>query len=193
MTARKADNEVMSQFIERWSPRAFDARSITQQQLLSLFEAARWAPSAFNMQPWKFAYALRDDAHWESFLGTLIPFNQMWASNCSALIYIVSDTMMDMGKGPQPSHSHSFDAGAAWMSLALQAKNMGLITHGMTGVDFDAAQKLLGLSDAYRIEAAVAVGYAGDKASLPEGLQEKERPNERRPVAQSISNGPFNL
>ncbi|MCB2015464.1 MAG: nitroreductase family protein [Sphingobium sp.] len=193
MPERIAEYPIMPQFTDRWSPRAFAPKPMEKEQLLSLFEAARWAPSASNIQPWRFAYALNGDAHWQDFFATLIPFNQSWASNASALVFITSDTLMGRGDDLKPSHSHSFDTGAAWMALALQASSMGLIVHGMLGVDMDAARALLKLSDRYRIEAAVAIGYQGEKSSLPDGLQERESPSDRRPVSESIFHGPANI
>lgn len=191
MTGRRADHPIMPQFLDRWSPRAYDPKPIDDATLMSVFEAARWAPSSFNYQPWRFVYAKRGDAQWDAFLGALIPFNQSWACNASALVYIVSDTIMEAYGERGPSHSHSFDVGAAWMALALQAKSMGLITHGMTGVDFDTAAKVINLPDEFRIEAAVAIGYHGDVAGLPEGLAEQESPNDRRPLAETVFSGAF--
>lgn len=170
-------------FVDRWSPRAFDPRPMDQTVLDTLLEAARWAPSAYNYQPWRFLYAHRDDAHWQDFMSALIPFNQSWAANASVLLYVVSDTLMEMKPGEaNPNHCHSFDAGAAWMSLALQAARSGLYAHGMSGVDFDAARKVLDLPDRFRPEAAVAIGYRGDPAGLAEHLREREAPSARKPL-----------
>lgn len=189
MSERTADHPVLPLFLERWSPRAFDPRPIDDDSLMSLFEAARWAPSAFNVQPWRFAYAKRDDAGWSDFLGALIPFNRSWAQNASALIYILSDTKTDRNGERVPSHSHSFDAGAAWMALALQATSMGLIVHAMSGVDFDAARRVVNAPEDFRVEAAVAIGYRGDKASLPESLQQREIESGRRPLSETVFRG----
>jgi nitroreductase len=193
MTNRHADYPINAVFTERWSPRAFDARPISQETLLSLLEAARWAPSAFNYQPWRIIYAHRDDAHWETLLGGLIPFNQMWAKNASVLMYILSDTLIHTGNPAETnaSHSHSFDTGAAWAHLALQAAHMGLHAHGMTGVDFDAARTALNVPDRFRMEAAVAVGHIADPSTLPEGLRAKEVPSGRNPVAEFAFAGTF--
>lgn len=189
MTERKPDHPVHSMFVERWSPRAFDTRPIDEETLFTVLEAARWAPSSMNYQPWRFAYALNGDTHWDAYLGALIPFNQGWTSNASALIYIVSDTIMGMYGESRPSHSHSFDSGAAWMAMALQAHTMGLITHGMTGVDFDAAGKAIGISEGFRVEAAIALGYQGDASMLPESMQEREVPSPRRSLGESAFHG----
>ena len=128
MPERKADRPVDPLFLERWSPRAFDGSEMPEEDLLTLFEAARWAPSAFNSQPWRFLYARRGDADWERFLGLLIPWNQSWAHSASALVYILSDTLPFTDKAGEPatSHTHSYDSGAAWACLALQASRHGL-------------------------------------------------------------------
>lgn len=180
-------------FIERWSPRAFDASAIPQGDLDSILEAARWAPSAFNYQPWRFLYAHRDGADWQAFLNLLLPFNQGWAHNAAVLIFILSDRLMDHGNGSEakPSHSHSFDAGAAWALLALQATRLGYHAHGMTGVDLDAARTALNVPDRFRIEAAVAIGRRGDAAILPEALQAREQPSDRKPMADFAYEGRF--
>src|SRR4051812_43471966 len=141
MTERTPHHPVDPLFLERWSPRAFDGSDIPDADLMTMFEAARWAPSAFNSQPWRFLYAKRGDENWERFLGLLIPWNQGWAQSASVLIYFLSDCLMETKPGvSSPSHSHSFDAGAAWASLALQATRLGYHAHGMSGVDFDRAR-----------------------------------------------------
>jgi len=171
-------------FLERWSPRAFDGTSITEDQLLTLFDAARWAPSAFNYQPWRFVYTQRDSAVWGEFLDLLLPFNQTWVKDAAALIFILSDTQIVAPGSTEakPAGSNSFDAGAAWALLALQARRLGLHTHAMAGFDQARARSYFALADRYRIEAAIAVGHLGDPAQLPEPLQAREFPSDRLPV-----------
>ena len=171
-------------FLERWSPRAYDGSAISQDDLETIFDAARWAPSAFNYQPWRFLYAHRDSADWDRFLGLLAPFNQSWVKNAGAIVFILSDTLMAAPGSDdyKPSHSHSFDAGAAWALLALQATRLGYHAHGMTGVDFDKARAELSVPERYRIEAATAIGRQGDKSALPEALREREEPSGRHPI-----------
>jgi nitroreductase len=125
MTTRTTDTGLDPIFLARWSPRAFDGSTIPDADLRTIFDAARWAPSAFNYQPWRFLYAQNGDAHWDEFLSILIPFNQSWASNASALIFVLSDTQMVSSDGASDLHSHSFDAGAAWAQLGLQALKLG--------------------------------------------------------------------
>lgn len=191
--SRSASPAIEPLFLDRWSPRAFDGSTLSQADLDLLFEAARWAPSAFNYQPWRFLFAHRDTPLWDEFLGFLLPFNQSWVRNASVLVFILSDQSMDKGDGsePRPNHSHSFDAGAAWATLALQATRMGLHSHGMTGVDFDAARETLGVPDRFRVEAAVAIGRQADKGILPEALQAREAPSDRKPLDQFRFEGRF--
>jgi nitroreductase len=164
-----------------------------EEDLMTLFEAARWAPSAFNSQPWRFLYARRGDRAWERFLDLLIPWNRGWAKSASALIYILSDSLPFIAKDGEPatSHTHSYDSGAAWACLALQASLMGYQAHGMSGVDFERAQAELGVPERYRIEAAAAVGRIGDPATLPEKLRAREFPSGRKPVEEFAFRGSF--
>ena len=193
MTERVADYPIDAVFLDRWSPRAFTGEPIPEAELFSLFEAARWAPSAYNSQPWRFLYARRDTSSWERLLGLLVPFNRDWVQHAAALIFVASkSTMLPPGKDAEiPSHSHSFDAGAAWASLALQAVKSGWMTHGMVGLDFDNAFATLGLPQGYRVEAAIAVGRQGDKSSLPLPLQGREAPSGRLRVAEIAFEGGF--
>ena len=191
--SRAVTRAVDSLFLERWSPRAFDSSAVPQDDLDTIFDAARWAPSAFNYQPWRFLYAHRDSADWQRFLNLLAPFNQSWAQNAGVIVYILSDTLMAApgSNDFKPSHSHSFDAGAAWALLALQATRLGYHTHGMAGVDFDRARTELAVPDRFRIEAGVAIGRQGDKTLLPEELQSREEPSDRKPIEAFAHPGNF--
>jgi len=190
---RQPDHPIDPIFVQRWSPRAFDGAPMPEADLLILFEAARWAPSAFNSQPWRFLYALRGDENWARFQSLLIPWNQGWAHGASALIYILSDSLPGTDKAgqPAPSHSHSFDAGAAWACLALQATKLGYQAHGMSGVQLELARAELKVPERYRIEAAAAIGRVGDPATLDEKLRAREVPSGRRPVAEFAFRGGF--
>lgn len=192
-SARTTDLPVDQSFLDRWSPRAFDESTINDKDLATIFDAARWAPSAYNWQPWRFLYARREGADWQRFLDLLVPFNASWASRASALIFILSDTLIGAPGSDElkPAYSNSFDAGSAWSLLALQAFKLGYSTHGMVGVDFDRARAELKVPDRFRIEAAVALGRQGDKAILPEQLQAREAPSPRKPVSESAFEGNF--
>lgn len=191
MNGRTAHPKVERIIVERWSPRAFDGSEIPQADLDVIFEAAGWAPSAFNAQPWTFLYARNGDENWELLLSQLIEFNQGWAKNASALVFVVSDRFMRSEKGYSENHSHSFDAGAAWALAALQAHAMGYHTHGMTGLKFGEAEKALGIPQDHRLEAAFAIGRQAPKETLPDFLQEREVPSTRKPIAEIARAGRF--
>jgi nitroreductase len=188
---RKARYPIDQIFLERWSPRAFAPSDVSDEELFTLFEAARWAPSAFNHQPWRFVYARREDPMFGGFVSLLRPFNAGWASQAAVLVFILSDRMIQLPGSPEPrqSHSNSFDAGAAWAFMALQATRLGLSTHGMSGVDFDRARVELEVSAEFRVEAAIAIGRRGDKANLPPPLQAREHPNGRKELEAFVHRG----
>ncbi len=192
MTNRENPHPKVHQlFVDRWSPRSFDESAIPEDDLQAIFAAAGLAPSAFNSQPWKFLYARRGDANWDRFLALLIPFNQSWAKDAGVLVFIVSDTKMRQGEKESDHYSHSFDAGAAWAQMALQATLLGYHAHGMTGVDFPRATEELGVPPGYRIEAAVAIGRRDHPDRLPEGLREREAPSGRKPIEEIAIAGNF--
>lgn len=186
MTADSESNSRIHDVIaRRWSPRAFDASQIPQDDLDLIFEAAGRAPSAFNLQPWTFLYARRDDANWERFQSLLMDFNRSWAKEASALVFVISDRLRRGGAAdPVPNHSHSFDAGAAWALAALQATAMGYWVHGMTGLNFDKARAELGIPEDHRLEMAFVIGRKGPSEQLPEALQAREAPSSRKPVSE---------
>jgi nitroreductase len=190
---RTSDHDIDPMFLERWSPRAFTPETISDADLMSIFEAARWAPSSYNSQPWRFVYARRDTPHWDKLLGLLIEFNQSWAKNASALVIMASQsTMTPPGKtDPVPSHSHSMDAGSAWGYAALQAMKLGWHTHGMVGFDLDRAFAELGFPPGYRVEMAFAIGRKGDPATLPDAMREREVPSPRKPLSETVFEGRF--
>ena len=190
---RTADHDADRMFPERWSPRAFTGEAMPQAELMALFEAARWAPSAFNGQPWRFVYAHRGTADFDRLLDILIPYNQLWARNASVLMYLFSDRFRRVeGQPPAPVHSHSFDAGAAWANLALQASRSGWAAHGMVGFDQPRAYAELGFSEPdYRVEAAIAVGRLADKETLEEPFRSREVASPRKPVSDFIFAGRY--
>jgi nitroreductase len=193
MTSRTSDYPIDPLFRERWSPRAFDGTAVPEEDLRTMLEAARWAPSAFNSQPWRFLYAHRGDPHWETFLNVLVPFNIDWARHAAVLVYVLSDTLpfTDKAGEPSPSLTHGYDAGAAWALLALQAWRMGYYAHGMSGIDLDRAREALAVPQRYVINAAAAIGRQGDPATLPEKLRARETPSGRKPVSDFAFRGPF--
>lgn len=190
---RQADHLIEPLFLRRWSPRAFDGAAVDAATLASVLEAGRWAPSASNVQPWRFVYAVRGDAHWDGFLALLKPNNAAWAQNAGALVFICSDSEKPATRDApaQPSRTHSFDAGAAWAFMALQATALGLHAHAIAGFDRERAGAELQVPARFRVEVAVALGRAGDKAQLPEALQARETPSQRRPLAETVFRGRF--
>ena len=187
MTERQTETRVDRLFLDRWSPRAFNGSQLKTSDIETLLEAARWAPSAFNAQPWRLLYAARGDANWDRFLDLLVPFNRGWAGNASLLLFFVSATTSQN----KPNPTHSFDTGAAWMSLALQAQIMGLHAHGMAGYDHERARTELRVPDDFRIEAAAVVGRRTDPSILPEPLREREAPSDRNPLSEIAFAGNF--
>lgn len=191
--SRSANFPIDPMFLERWSPRAFTGEEIAEADLLTILEAARWAASAFNAQPWRFVYSRRNTASWSKLLDLLIPFNQSWASHASALVYVLSKTVMRKQGSTEdsPSYSHSFDAGAATGNFALQANRMGWFVHGMTGFDVERAYRVLGIPNGYRIEAVFAVGRRGTIDNLPDFLRARELPSDRVPLSELAFEGSF--
>ena len=188
---RTSDHPVAQIFLERWSPRAFTGEAIPPAEFMTILEAARWAPSSYNSQPWRFLYAHRDTPHWAGLLGLLGASNQSWASRAAVLMVALSKTTMAPAGTDVPSHSHSFDAGAAWQSIALQATMLGWHAHGMVGLDMPRAASELGIPDGYRVECAIAIGRRGDKSLLPEPVQAREAPNGRNTVESFAFEGAF--
>lgn len=175
---RKKDHDVSDIFINRWSPRAMSGEEIGKSELMRLFEAGRWAPSSMNNQPWRFLYALRNTGHWEKFFGLLSTTNQSWCKNAGALIVVISKITFDFNG--KPARTHSYDTGAAWMSIALQGSFMGLVVHGMQGFSYDRARTELGIGDEFQVEAMAAVGRPGNKYDLPVVLEQREFPSSRK-------------
>lgn len=182
---------IIPEILERWSPRSFDGTPMPEADLNSVLEAAGLAASAFNHQPWRFLISHNGDEHWEKFVSLLVPLNQQWAVNASALIFLVSDTVIDMGGGPTASRTHSFDAGAAWAHLALQATRLGYHCHAMAGVDFERARAELGVPEQFHVEVAIAIGRKAAAELLPEPLQEREVRTGRRAIEEVASLGSF--
>jgi nitroreductase len=179
---RSPEAEADSQFIRRWSPRAMSGDVVTLGEIEQLVEAARWAPSCFNSQPWRFVYALCGTPQWQPMFDLIMDMNQAWAKHAGALVAIVARTTFEHNDAPAPTHS--FDTGSAWMSFALQARSMGLVTHAMWGVEHDLAPAVLNLGQVYKLQAMVAIGRPGDKQDLSQPLQDREVPSSRKALSQ---------
>ena len=186
---RKPDAPVLELIANRWSPRAMSGEPLSDTERNSLFEAARWAPSCFNSQPWRFLYALNGSEDWPLFFNLLASGNQPWAERASMLMVVLARTRFE--QNDSESDTYSFDAGAAWQNLALQGTSMGLVVHGMRGFDKDSARATLNVPDVFSVEVMIAVGRPGEIADLPERRIEGEKPSGRRPVAELAMAGRF--
>lgn len=186
---RKSDYPIHEMFLNRWSPRAMSGEPIELKELLTLFEAGRWAPSSYNGQPWRFIYALRQTPVWEKLFNLMVPFNQDWTKNAGALVVVISKKTFELNG--KPARTHSFDAGSAWMSIALQGDCSGLVVHGMEGFDYDRAKSELAIPDDYSVEMMFAVGKPGKKEDLPAQMQEREFPSDRKQLKELLFEGFF--
>jgi len=159
----------------RWSPRAFDAaKPVEREKLLTCLEAARWAPSCFGDESWRFIVCdkVSDKSMWEQMLACLAPKNQEWAKNAPVLLLTCSDTTFR--KNGNPNRWGQYDTGAASISLCLQAESLGLVTHQMGGFDADTARKAFSIPDNFTPMAAMALGYQADADILDEGFRNIE-------------------
>lgn len=188
---RRPDHPVDPLLVHRWSPRAMSGEPIAEHQVLTLLEAARWAPSSYNEQPWRFLYARRDTPHFASFFGVLMEANQVWCKNAAALFVVASKKTFT--KNGQPNGVNQFDAGSAWQNLALQAAAMGLVAHAMAGFDRDKARAALKIPDDFDIPAMIAVGKPGGLETIPESYRGMEQPSPRKPISEWAFEGPFKI
>lgn len=192
MSAPRSPNyDIDPIILKRWSARAMSGESISQEELMPLFEAARWAPSSFNNQPWRFIYAQRDSETWPGFLNLLTEGNQSWAKNAAALLIVISRKTFEYND--KPSRTHSFDSGAAWENLALEGCKRGLVVHAMQGFDYEQARVLAQIPKEYSVEVMIAVGKPGPIDKLPEKMQQQEFPNQRRSLQEIVMEGKFTI
>lgn len=162
--------------------------ALTKEDLLPLFEAARWAPSCNNSQPWRFVYALAGTPAFDAFFGTLAGGNQAWVKRAGALVLTCANTIMPNGK---PTPTPAFDAGSAWMSFALQGSLSGLVVHGMAGFDAAKAREIAHVPEDHLVIMMIAVGKPGRTEDLPEAFQAREVPTEREHVEWFLREGSF--
>jgi nitroreductase len=189
--SRKADHDINPLMLNRWSPRAMSGEEISDEDLMCLFEAARWAPSSYNGQPWRFIYAKRNTEYWDSLFNLMATSNQTWAKNAAVLVVIISRKNFEFNE--KPSITHQFDSGSAWENLALQAETQHLVTHGMQGFDYQKAREVLAIPDSFDVMAMVAIGKPAPKDSLPSELQKMEAPSDRKPLSELIMEGRFRI
>ena len=187
--ARTAGHDINSIFTNRWSPRSITGEEISHNELMSLFEAARWAPSSFNNQPWRFIYSKRTGGQWSKFLDLLNEGNRIWAKDAGVLVVIISRKNFEYNE--KPSITHQFDTGAAWENLALEASIRGIVAHGMQGFDYQKVKEDLDIPDSFDVMAMIAIGKRGPIDKLPPKLQQVEHPNDRKPLKEIIMEGHF--
>ena len=175
-------------FVNRYSPRALE-RDMDEEDLMACFEAARWAPSSFNNQSWRFVYATYEDEEWDKLNGFVNEFNRSWAENGYALVVVLSKTTFD--HNGEESVTHSFDTGAAWENFALEATRRDLAAHGMQGIHYDKIEDELDVPEEFEIEMMIAVGSKGDEDALDEDMQSK--PNGRKEMEEIVNKGNFDF
>ena len=176
-------------FLDRWSPRSLVPDPIPDADLFAILEAAGWAPSSYNNQPWRILYARNGTPLWPLFFDLLDAGNKAWAKDAAVLLLFVSNAKFD--RNGKPCLTHSFDCGAAWQNIALEATMKGYAAHGMQGFDLAKARVVLEVPDDFQVEAMAALGRQGPKAALPENLREMESPSPRRPLAETVAEGKF--
>ncbi len=176
---------------KRWSPRAFSSRALEPAVLERLMEAARWAPSCYNEQPWRFVVAHASQAEdFAGILSTLVPFNQSWAK--SAAVLGIAVARLDFANNGKPNDWARYDTGQAMAQLTMQAEFEGLHVHQMGGFDPAACVQVLGLPEGFVAAAAFAIGYAGDPETLDPQMQPGELAlSERKPLAEMLFHGKF--
>jgi len=184
---RQPEQAVDPAFLNRWSPRAFKSDPVSSELLMSVLEAAKWAPSANNEQPWRYIVARTPEAL-AKFYTFINPGNLDWCAKAPVLLLAISNKMSSRGTN---NRAHAFDAGTAWGYLALEASRQGLVTHAMGGFQPDLARETLGIPEEYELHAVIAIGYRGDKSMLNEQQQEREVPSSRRPLHASLFEGEF--
>jgi nitroreductase len=186
MTERAAPTEtsIHELIAGRWSPRAYSSKAVSREHLHAVLEAARWAPSSYNMQPWRFMVFDRhtDSGAYDKAFATLVPFNQGWNAPVPVLITALAQTLNAKG---EPNRCAPYDTGAASMSLVLQAHALGLAAHQMSGFDVNAFRETFKVPDDVEVIAMIALGHYGDAAALDDALRERESaPRARRPLSE---------
>ena len=188
-TKRTSEYSINPLILNRWSPRSMTGEELNDEDIMSLFEAARWAPSSFNNQPWRFIYAKRNTGYWDRLFNLLADTNKSWAKNAALLAVVISRKNFEFNG--KPARTHQFDAGSAWENLALEASSRGIVAHGMQGFDYEKARTELGIPADFEVMAMIAIGKRGPKENLPTELQDKEKPNDRKALKDIIMEGTF--
>lgn len=182
-TNRKSNYSITPYILNRYSGRKLSGAKISKQDLMPLFEAARWAPSAMNNQLWHFAYAHRETEIWDKFFDLVAEGNKEWVKNAGVLVILLSRKEAFYKNKPQASHS--LEAGMALQNLAIEASTADLITHPFAGFDFNSARRLLNLPDVWNIECMIAIGKLD--------TSKEEEITDRKPLQEIITEGIPNL
>jgi nitroreductase len=181
-----ADHPVHELLTKRWSPYSFDVRSVTDEDLRSLFEAARWAPSSYNEQPWNYIVAKKENPEeFQRLLSCLVEGNQVWAK--AAPVLALGIAKLRFARNDQPNRAAIHDLGLAAGNLVVEATARGLWVHQMIGILPDKAREIYAIPEDYEPMTGIAIGYAGDPKALPEGLRERDlarRP--RKPLKEFV-------
>ncbi len=180
------DHEIMPLIAQRWSPRSYAARMVENEKLQRIFEAARWAPSSSNKQPWRFIVGFADDAAYQKIFSTLVEFNQLWAGAAPVLFLALAKISSDKNPGKENKSAH-YDLGQAMAYLTFQAMHEGLYVHQMGGFDAKRAAELFGLTDEYKVVTANTIGYLGNPEALHPNLRKMEvSARERKPLTELV-------
>jgi nitroreductase len=183
MENRSVHYEILDEIKNRWSPRAFSKEELSIEDIFGVLEAARFAPSCFNEQPWRFILAISEEDR-EKMMLVLTEQNKLWAINAPVLILIVSKNKFD--SSDKENRWSSFDSGTAWGYLSLEAQRRGLITHAMGGFSVERAKESYKLGDNYTPMAVIALGRYGDVESLNDDLKKREHPSSRKETAELL-------
>lgn len=175
---------------ERWSPRSFRHQPVELNKLQRIFESARWAPSGFNEQPWRFIVGLRGDETWLKLHEAMVAFNQKWAKDAAVLILIL--TKKTLSKNGKPNTSFQYDAGQAAAYLTFQAMEEGLRVHQMGGFSREQTSSLFYIPEDFEPQTMMAIGYQDEPEKLDPDFEEMEKaPRERKPLSELVFTGAF--
>ncbi|MFA8449095.1 MAG: nitroreductase family protein [Bacteroidales bacterium] len=177
-------HDIHDLLVERWSPRAFSGKEIEKDKLHKIFEAARWAPSAYNEQPWRFIIGFKGDETYKKIVDTLVEFNQIWTATAPILVLNICRKTFSLNENPNPTAS--YDLGQAVAHLSIEATAQGLHVHQMSGFEPDVANKLFKIPENYKSTAVMAIGYIGDPSQLPENIAQMEHNKRERNTSKSF-------
>jgi nitroreductase len=170
---RQSRYKVNPLILNRWSPRSMTGEELDEDIIMSLFKAARWAPSSYNNQPWRFIYAKRDTEHWNKLFNLLADLNKVWAKDAAVLVVVIARKNFEHNE--KYSITHQFDAGAAWGNLALKASSRGLVAHGMQGFDYERSRTDLQIPDSFDVMSMIAIGK-GQRIIFPHNFRKENLP-----------------